>query len=107
MIETGVEVVNNSTFTFEVTDSIAKRMIDIQGIVPCNIKSVQDGRTINSCNFPLNSLGYRITQYSPITFNGYAGSKISISIDKNITFNGKSCLARLYSAPVIVISYIE
>ena len=94
-------------FTFKIPNAIANHMLEIQAKVDCQIIDTDDNSAIGVFTFPLNSLGYRITQYSPTTFNGYAGSKISISIDKNITFNGKSCLTRLYSTPMIVISYIE
>ena len=104
VIETGVEVINNSTFTFIVNDSIANRMIDIQGIVPCNIKSVQDGSIIDSCNFPLNSLGYRITRNVGIDTNN---TKISISINRGITYNKIPCNVVITSPPSIIISYIE
>ena len=93
-------------FTFKIPSAIADHMLEIQAKVDCKIIDTDDNSAIGVFTFPLNNLGHRITQYNSTTFNGYAGSKISISIDKNITFNGKSCLARLYSAPLIVISYV-
>lgn len=93
-------------FTFKIPNAIADHMLEIQAKVDCQIIDTDDDSEIGVFTFPLNNLGYRITQYNFTWFNGYAGSKISISIDKNITFNGKSCLARLYSAPLIVISYV-
>lgn len=94
-------------FTFKIPNTIANHMLEIQAKVNCQIIDTDDNSAIGVFTFPLNNLGHRITQYNSITFNGYVGSKISISIDKNITFNGKSCLARLYSVPLIVISYTE
>lgn len=94
-------------FTFKIPSAIAKGMLEIQAKIDCQIIDTDDNSAIGVFTFPLNNLGHRITQYNSTMFNGYAGSKISISIDKNITFNGKSCLARLYSAPLIVISYVD
>jgi hypothetical protein len=102
VIETEVEVADNSAFTFRVTENIAKRMIDIQGIVPCNIKSVQDGRLIATGNFPLNSLGYRITRYVGIDIYNL---KISISIDRDTTYNNIPCNVIITASPSIIISY--
>lgn len=99
--------VREDSFNFKINKAIASHMLEIQAIVPCKIieSTVNYTFVIGNFNLPLNSLGYRITQYDEMT-DGSSLAKISISIDKNITFNGKSCIAKIQSYPVIVISYV-
>ena len=60
VVETETIADDNAAFTFKITNSIADRMIDIQGIVPCKIVAKQEGSILNTANLPLNSLTYRI-----------------------------------------------
>lgn len=100
--------VHEDYFTFKIHKDIATHMFEIQAIVPCEIleSTVNYTFVIGHFNLPLNSLGYRITQYDEMTDDSSL-VKISISIDKNITFKGKSCIAQIETYPGIVISYIE
>ena len=95
---------HEDAFTFKIPRLIGNYMVEVQALVPCEIIDITDGDDGESIhhNFPLNSLGYRITQIN--TDSAY--NNISISIDKNITFNGKSCRIKIWSIPTIVISYV-
>ena len=95
---------HEDAFTFKIPRLIGNYMVEVQALVPCEIIDITDGDDGESIhhNFPLNSLGYRITQIN--TDSAY--DNISISIDKNITFNGKSCRIKIWSIPTIVISYV-
>ena len=103
VVETETIADDNSAFTFRITDSIAERMIDIQGIVPCKIVAKQEGSTLNTANFPLNSLTYRIERYVGIDTSN---SKITIKIDRDVIYDNRLCTAVIRSAPSIIISYI-
>lgn len=100
-----IEMQDNS-FAFKIPKSLVDYMFEIQAKVPCQIIDTSNDSIIGVFSLPLNSLGYRITQYDEMTDDSSL-VKISISIDRNITFNGKSCYIILYSLPTIVISYIE
>lgn len=95
---------HEDAFTFKIPRLIGNYMVEVQALVPCEIIDITDGDDGESIhrNFPLNSLGYRITQIN--TDSAY--DNISISIDKNITLNGKSCHIKIWSIPTIVISYV-
>ncbi len=95
---------DNAAFTFRITKSIADHMIDIQGIVPCKIVAKQEGSTLYTGNFPLNSLTYRIEEYVGIDTSN---SKITIKIDKDVIYKNRSCTAVIRVAPSIIISYTE
>lgn len=103
MVETKTIEGDNSAFTFTITNSIAERMIDIQGIVPCKIVAKQDGSILNTANFPLNSLTYRIEKYVGIDTSNL---KITIKIDRDVIYDNRSCTAVIRSFPSIIISYI-
>ncbi len=98
-----VAVQDDISLNFRVPKSIADNMLEIQSSVPCNIKSTQDGSIITSAHFPLNSLGYKITQ---LDVND-SDMVIVISIDKNITYKNAPCEVQIAESPNIVISYIE
>lgn len=98
-----VTVQDDISFEFRVPKSIADNMLEIQSSVPCNIKSTQDGSIITSAHFPLNSLGYKITQLDVDD----SDMVIVISIDKNITYKNAPCEVQIAESPNIVISYIE
>lgn len=97
---------DNSTFTLKVPESVADRIIEIQGTVPCAVYTVQNGNLLTRGNFPLNSLGYRITRY--ISHDSYF--EILIRIDRNIIYNNNdnniSSVITLNASPKIIISYI-
>lgn len=97
---------DNSTFTLKVPESVADRIIEIQGTVPCAVYTVQNGNLLTRGNFPLNSLGYRITRY--ISHGSYF--EILIRIDRNIIYNNNdnniSSVITLKAYPKIIISYI-
>lgn len=97
---------DNSTFTLKVPESVADRIIEIQGTVPCAVYTVQNGNLLTRGNFPLNSLGYRITRY--ISHDSYF--EILIRIDRNIIYNNNnnniSSVITLKASPKIIISYI-
>lgn len=97
---------DNSTFTLKVPESVADRIIDIQGTVPCAVHTVQNGNLLTRSNFPLNSLGYRITRY--ISHGSYF--EILIRIDRNIIYNNNdnniSSIITIEASPNIIISYI-
>lgn len=95
---------DNAAFTFRITNSIADRMIDIQGIVPCKIVAKQEGSILNTANFPLNSLTYRIEKYVGIDANNL---KITIKINRDVIYENRSCTAVIRTAPSIIISYTE
>lgn len=103
VVETKTIEGDNSAFTFMITNSIAERMIDIQGIVPCKIVAKQDGSILNIANFPLNSLTYRIEKYVGIDTSNL---KITIKIDRDVIYDNRSCTAVIRSFPSIIISYI-
>lgn len=103
VVETETIADDNSAFTFRITNSIAERMIDIQGIVPCKIVAKQDGSTLNTANFPLNSLTYRIERY---VGTDTSNLKITIKIDRDVIYDNRSCTAVIRSSPSIIISYI-
>ena len=103
VVETETIADDNSAFTFRITDSIAERMIDIQGIVPCKIVAKQDGSILNTVNFPLNSLTYRIERYVGIDTSNL---KITIKINRDVIYENRSCTAVIRSAPSIIISYV-
>lgn len=98
-----VAVKDNISLNFRVPKSIADNMLEIQSSVPCNIKSTQDGSIITSAHFPLNSLGYKITQLDVDD----SDMVIVISIDKNITYKNVPCEVQITESPNIVISYTE
>lgn len=98
-----VAVQDDISFEFRVPKSIADNMLEIQSSVPCNIKNTQDGSIITSAHFPLNSLGYKITQLDIDD----SDMVIIISIDKNITYKNAPCEVQITESPNIVISYIE
>lgn len=98
-----VAVQDDISFKFRVPKSIADNMLEIQSSVPCNIKSTQDGSIITSAHFPLNSLGYKITQLDVDD----SDMVIVISIDKNITYKNVPCEVQITESPNIVISYTE
>ena len=98
-----VAVEDNISLNFRVPKSIADNMLEIQSSVPCDITSTQDGSIITSANFPLNSLGYRITK---LDVDG-SDMVIEISIDKNITYKNTPCEVKITESPNIVISYTE
>ena len=98
-----VAVQDDISLNFRVPKSIADNMLEIQSSVPCNIKSTQDGSIITSAHFPLNSLGYKITQLDVDD----SDMVIVISIDKNITYKNAPCEVQIAESPNIVISYIE
>lgn len=103
VVETETIADDNSAFTFRITNSIADRMIDIQGIVPCEIAAKQDGSILNTANFPLNSLTYRIERY---VGTDTSNLKITIKIDRDVIYDNRSCTAVIRSSPSIIISYI-
>lgn len=94
---------DNSVFTFGISKIIADQMIDIQGIVPCKIVAKQDGSILNTANFPLNSLTYRIEKY---VGTDSSNLKITIKIDRDVIYDNRSCTAVITSFPTIIISYI-
>ncbi len=94
---------DNSAFTFGISKIIADQMIDIQGIVPCRIIAKQDGSLIATRNLPLNSLRYKFAEYILTDTNNF---RITISIDRDIIYNNRSCTAVITSFPSIIISYI-
>lgn len=98
-----VAVQDGISFNFRVPKSIADNMLEIQSSVPCNIKSTQDGSIITSAHFPLNSLGYKITQLDVDD----SDMVIVISIDKNITYKNVPCEVQITESSNIVISYTE
>lgn len=98
-----VAVQDGISFEFRVPKSIADNMLEIQSSVPCNIKSTQDGSIITSAHFPLNSLGYKITQLDVDD----SDMVIVISIDKNITYKNVPCEVQITEPSNIVISYTE
>lgn len=98
-----VAVADDISLNFRVPKSIADNMLEIQSSVPCNIKSTQDGSIITSAHFPLNSLGYKITQLD--VDDSYM--VIVISIDKNITYKNVPCEVQITESSNIVISYTE
>lgn len=98
-----VAVQDDISLNFRVPKSIADNMLEIQSSVPCNIKNTQDGSIITSAHFPLNSLGYKITQLDIDD----SDMVIVISIDKNITYKNAPCEVQIAESPNIVISYIE
>lgn len=98
-----VVVRDDISFNFRVPKSIADNMLEIQSSVPCNIKSTKGGSIITSAHFPLNSLGYKITQLDVDD----SDMVIVISIDKNITYKNAPCEVQITESPNIVISYIE
>ena len=98
-----VAVQNDISLYFRVPKSIADNMLEIQSSVPCNIKSTQNGSIITSAHFPLNSLGYKITQLDVDD----SDMVIVISIDKNITYKNAPCEVQITESPIIVISYTE
>lgn len=98
-----VAVEDNISLIFRVPESIADNMLEIQSSVPCDITSTQDGSILTSANFPLNSLGYRITK---LDVDG-SDMVIEISIDKNITYKNTPCEVKITESPNIVISYTE
>nr|DAG91170.1 MAG TPA: hypothetical protein [Crassvirales sp.] len=98
-----VAVQDDISLNFKVPKSIADNMLEIQSSVPCNIKNTQDGSIITSAHFPLNSLGYKITQLDIDD----SDMVIIISIDKNITYKNAPCEVQITESPNIVISYIE
>lgn len=98
-----VAVADDISLNFRVPKSIADNMLEIQSSVPCNIKSTQDGSIITSAHFPLNSLGYKITQLDADD----SDMVIVISIDKNITYKNVPCEVQITESSNIVISYTE
>lgn len=98
-----VAVADDISLNFRVPKSIADNMLEIQSSVPCNIKSTQDGSIITSAHFPLNSLGYKITQLDVDD----SDMVITISIDKNITYKNVPCEVQITESSNIVISYTE
>lgn len=98
-----VAVADDISLNFRVPKSIADNMLEIQSSVPCNIKSTQDGSIITSAHFPLNSLGYKITQLDVDD----SDMVIVISIDKNITYKNVPCEVQITESSNIVISYTE
>lgn len=98
-----VAVQDDISLNFRVPKSIADNMLEIQSSVPCNIKNTQDGSIITSAHFPLNSLGYKITQLDIDD----SDMVIIISIDKNITYKNAPCEVQITESPNIIISYIE
>ena len=104
VVETETIANDNAAFTFRISKSIADRMIDIQGIVPCKIVAKQEGSVLNVANFPLNSLTYRIESYVGIDTSN---SKITIKIDRDVIYENRSCTAVIRIAPSIIISYTE
>lgn len=104
VVETKTIADDNGAFTFRITKSIADRMIDIQGMVPCKIVAKQEGSIINIVNFPLNSLTYRIEKYVGIDTSNL---EITIKIDRDIIYENRSCTAVIRIAPSIIISYTE
>lgn len=98
-----VAVQDDISLNFRVPKSIADNMLEIQSSVPCNIKSAQDGSIITSAHFPLNSLGYKITQLDVDD----SDMVIVISIDKNITYKNVPCKVQITESSNIVISYTE
>lgn len=98
-----VAVQDDISLNFRVPKSIADNMLEIQSSVPCNIKSTQDGSIITSAHFPLNSLGYKITQLDVDD----SDMVIVISIDKNITYKNVPCEVQITESSNIVISYTE
>lgn len=103
VIEAETKADDNSVFTFGISKIIADQMIDIQGIVPCKIVAKQDGSTLNTAHFPLNSLTYRIERYVETDTSNL---KITIKIDRDVIYNNRSCTAVITSFPTIIISYI-
>lgn len=103
VVETETIADDNAAFTFKITNSIADRMIDIQGIVPCKIVAKQEGSILNTANLPLNSLTYRIEKYVGIDTSNL---KITIKIDRDVIYENRSCTAVIRSSPSIIISYI-
>lgn len=98
-----VAVQDGISLYFRVPKSIADNMLEIQSSVPCNIKNTQNGSIITSAHFPLNSLGYKITQLDADD----SDMVITISINKNITYKNVPCEVQITESPNIVISYIE
>lgn len=98
-----VAVADDISLNFRVPKSIADNMLEIQSSVPCNIKSTQDGSIITSAHFPLNSLGYKITQLDVDD----SDMVIVISIDKNITYKNVPCEVQITESSNIIISYTE
>lgn len=98
-----VAVADDISLNFRVPKSIADNMLEIQSSVPCNIKSTKDGSIITSAHFPLNSLGYKITQLDVDD----SDMVIVISIDKNITYKNVPCEVQITESSNIVISYTE
>lgn len=98
-----VAVQDGISFKFRVPKSIADNMLEIQSSVPCNIKSTKDGSIITSAHFPLNSLGYKITQLDVDD----SDMVIVISIDKNITYKNVPCEVQITEPSNIIISYME
>ena len=103
VIKAETQADDNSVFTFGISKIIADQMIDIQGIVPCKIVAKQDGSTLNTAHFPLNSLTYRIERY---VGTDTSNLKITIKIDRDVIYDNRSCTAVITSFPTIIISYI-
>lgn len=98
-----VAVQDGISLNFRVPKNIADNMLEIQSSVPCNIKSNQNGSIITSAHFPLNSLGYKITQLDVDD----SDMVIVISIDKNITYKNMPCEVQITEPSNIIISYTE
>lgn len=99
-----VAVPDDISIKFRVPKSIATNMIDIQSIVPCTIKNPKNGSILVSpVNFPLNSLGYKITQLDVDD----SDMVIVISINENITYKNALCNVQITGSPNIVISYTK
>lgn len=98
-----VAVQDDISLNFRVPKNIADNMLEIQSSVPCNIKSTQNGSIITSAHFPLNSLGYKITQLDVDD----SDMVIVISIDKNITYKNMPCEVQITEPSNIIISYTE
>ena len=98
-----VAVQDGISLNFRVPKSIADNMLEMQSSVPCNIKNTQNGSIITSAHFPLNSLGYKITQLDV----GGSDMVITISINKNITYKNVPCEVQITESSNIIISYTE
>ena len=99
-----VAIPDDISIEFRVPKSIATNMIDIQSILPCTIKNPQNNSILVSpINFPLSSLGYKITQCDIDD----SDIVIVISIDKNITYKNTPCEIQITGSPNIVISYTK
>lgn len=104
LIESLDVAIDNISLNFRVPKSIVDNMLEIQSSVPCNIISTKDSSIITSANFPLNSLGYKITQLLNVDGSDMV---VEISIDKNITYENAPCEVRITESPNIIISYTE